>query len=307
MRTVSASFRKTVLCLIVLAGLGLGVVGPVVADKIVLKDGTVEESDRVWESQDYVHFILRGTRGVEIRYAKILVERIERKGRPSRQSVQPQAPKPDKKAAAPAEPPPGAAAEPTLTERELLALKKLQGIAFYDPRRSRRYWANAESHHTTLEGAVSVLAKQYGHSELWVLQHVGEENDLALIHENLLLGDRKPDKKSPTDSRPGTPVPKLAPQVEQKPAELSAVRAAQLTAPFDTAGGGAQFYDPRRPQKYWVSSEQRFHTLDEALAALAAHYKRSVAWVETHLGQSNDLADIHRNLEKGLAENGADK
>ena len=46
--------------------------------RIVLQDGTIETSDRVWESDRYVHFILKGTNGVEIRYAKDIVSRIER-------------------------------------------------------------------------------------------------------------------------------------------------------------------------------------------------------------------------------------
>jgi hypothetical protein len=60
--------------------LGIGCLPSAAADTIFLKDGTTEQSERVWETEKFVHFILKGTKTVEIRYSKDIVERIERDG-----------------------------------------------------------------------------------------------------------------------------------------------------------------------------------------------------------------------------------
>ena len=62
--------------IVVLSLWPLGTVGT--ADRIYLKDGTIEQSDRIWESDNYFHFILKGTENVEIRYAKAIVDHVDR-------------------------------------------------------------------------------------------------------------------------------------------------------------------------------------------------------------------------------------
>lgn len=71
---VRTPINKTLLLLLLI---GWVTVSGAVADKVLLKDGSVEESVRVWETDRYVHFILKGTRSVEIRYAKEIVDHIE--------------------------------------------------------------------------------------------------------------------------------------------------------------------------------------------------------------------------------------
>ena len=68
----------------------------------------------------------------------------------------------------------------------------------------------------------------------------------------------------------------------------------------DNAGSlntiGLEFYSPRRPHKYWTSKNAKYNTFTEAVAALAQQYDRSPEWIQHHMGATNDLDEIHRNL-----------
>lgn len=61
---------------------------------------------------------------------------------------------------------------------------------------------------------------------------------------------------------------------------------------------GPVFYDPRRPYKYWADQNSKHKTYSEAIQALATKYKSTPAWVQAHMGDTNDLAQIHHNLAK---------
>ena len=43
-------------------------------------------------------------------------------------------------------------------------------------------------------------------------------------------------------------------------------------------------------------------TFQAAVAALARQYDRPADWIKAHMGETNDLGEIHRNLSTGLAE-----
>ena len=62
---------------------------------------------------------------------------------------------------------------------------------------------------------------------------------------------------------------------------------------------GLQFYNPRRPQKYWTSATSKHHSFKEAIATLAKQYDRPPDWIQHHMGETNDLSEIHQNLSKG--------
>ncbi len=62
---------------------------------------------------------------------------------------------------------------------------------------------------------------------------------------------------------------------------------------------GLQFYNPRRPQKYWSSAVSKHHSFKEAIASLAKQYDRSPEWIQHHMGETNDLSEIHQNLSMG--------
>jgi hypothetical protein len=67
-----------------------------------------------------------------------------------------------------------------------------------------------------------------------------------------------------------------------------------------TSLNGIQFYDPRRPQKYWVGPNEKYDTLNAALKALAVQYNTTVQWVENHIGNTNALSEIHENIRNSL-------
>ena len=62
---------------------------------------------------------------------------------------------------------------------------------------------------------------------------------------------------------------------------------------------GLEFYNPRRPQKYWTSATSKHHLFKEAVATLAKQYDRSPEWIQNHMGETNDLYEIHQNLSRG--------
>ena len=67
--------------------------------------------------------------------------------------------------------------------------------------------------------------------------------------------------------------------------------------------GALTFYDPRRTHKYWSGAKTRHTTYQEAIAALAKQYGRTPEWVKSHMGETNDLNQIHQNLSGGKRPN----
>ena len=139
------------------------------------------------------------------------------------------------------------------------------GISFYDPRRPRKYWTSPTSQHDTLQEAVDVLAAEFDRSPEWILAHMGESNDLAEIRRSL------------TNSLQGAPEKPQGPSV-------------------DMSVEAILFYNPRRAHKYWTGQSGKYQTLSEALDALAQEYNRSPQWVQTYMGETNDVAEIRRKL-----------
>jgi hypothetical protein len=194
--------------------------------------------------------------------------------------------------------------------------KKLRNIPFYDPHRKERYWATAQSRHKDVDGAVNALAELFGRTPQWVTAHMGATNDLGEIHLNLIRQlenwHQPPAKasKTPAAGKTGTPKPKkpAAKVTVKKPTKApsphrKAVRAANPFASNLPDTQGPYFYNPRRPKKFWANETSRHDSLDGALKALAGQYGRSVDWVEAHMGDSNSLEEIHRNLTQAAQEN----
>lgn len=59
-----------------------------------------------------------------------------------------------------------------------------------------------------------------------------------------------------------------------------------------------EFYNPRRPYKYWTSKISKHKVFKDAIAVLAKQYERSPEWIKQHMGETNDLDEIHRNLAR---------
>lgn len=250
------------------------------ADKIYLKDGTVQESERVWQSQLHVHFILQGTQGVVIRYAKEIVSRVvidgigERvvsephhdMGSATKNAVVPKstidAAISNKKTLIEIKTP----TQPKITDSTIA--RTLKGISFYDPKREQRYWAAKDSKHSTLSDALSALAETYSQSVQWVENHMGAENDLGVIHRNLSMHQNNALQQAPKKA---------------------------VTQPVAPDG---QFYTKTKAAPYSIGDGRTFKKQAEAVKALAQKYGRSSAWVHLYLGESNDLKIIHSNLTK---------
>ncbi|MDA8139813.1 MAG: hypothetical protein M0036_14275 [Desulfobacteraceae bacterium] len=194
----SSFFQMTlqlfIICLPFLATQGL-------CDRVILKDGTVEESDRVWESERYIHFILKGTQSVEIRYAKEIVARIERSGLEPKENVtSSEIKKQSPLEAHPTPVPtnvvvqqPAKATNPHLEDSSEQAIQIDRGapesnrnIKLYDPHRPQRYWASKSSRHGTMAAAMEALSKMYGKPVSWIEANIGDENDLGIVHGKLL-------------------------------------------------------------------------------------------------------------------------
>jgi hypothetical protein len=287
------------------------------ADRIYLKDGTVVVSDKVWQTRDHVHFILKGTVNVEIRYAREIVAKIESQGKtitPGEAAAHPNSKqlttvplKPvNKKLNAGKRAVSGAKRSQSSQVNvpvDTRAVTANRGLSFYDPRRGKRYWASRNSKHDTLAGALQALAGQYGRSPEWVASYMGEENNLSKIHANLIQRrEMETSTKEPQRSNL-EPAQKIfleqdaANKIEKTPKSIKSAVSQDLEAP---SNNGIEFYNPRREQKYWTGKMARHNTLQEAMKALAEQYGVSTEWIESNMGNTNDLDTIHRNIRKSL-------
>jgi hypothetical protein len=143
------------------------------------------------------------------------------------------------------------------------------GVAFYDPRRPYKYWSSPSAKHHSYREAIDALAKEFDQSPQWVEKHIGETNDLERIRKNL-----------------------------SSPAKATEATEAVAAPPAPLPPTHELFYNPRREYKYQISADKKFHTYREAIDALASEFQVSPDWVETHMGQENDVFTIRQNLSR---------
>jgi hypothetical protein len=294
---------------------------PSAADWIVLKDGSRIEAREIRQENGLIRFSLPGYDGILITYSMDIVERIEKDGEqrsakppaaaekgaqqqaagPARNAAPlpaeaPPSPKPstgkvpapaaggvppEKRAAAPvpetknAPQNPGAATaepQPQVQAEELEKIAQVAGIEFYNPRRRFKYQTDANKGFHSFQEAVEDLAARFERPVDWVVENLGDTNDLGVIYRNLGRSNG----------------PSGAPEAAQPVDENDRIA----------------FYDPRRSYKYWTSVEDRFRTLDEALKSLSQQYGRPPEWIKDHLGEANNLTQLHQNLAAALAAEG---
>jgi len=321
------------------------------AEVIHLKDGTTIKVSKTWEDGGWVRFYLKDYDGIVITYARDIIDRIESDdgrvlktyttpdpsnakaaAKPPAEADKPSpakaaaakppksksaaaavpagekpatpdlapAPTPESAAAAPTsplpaqapstataakpQPSPAPAGKPQPSKSAVAAppaanpppvappvkdeFSAYEGMLFYNPRRDFKYWSGPNTRHHTLKEAVAALAEKFDRTPEWVQQHLGETNDLAQIYRNL---------------------------------SRTAVKKESPPAADTLAANGLLFYDPRRPFKFHLSAKLKFRTLDEAAAALGRQYDRSPEWVKEHLGETNDVGEIHQNLARAKA------
>ncbi len=144
------------------------------------------------------------------------------------------------------------------------------GLLFYDPRRPKKFWSSQTKHHDSFAEAVAALSAEFDRPSEWIEAHMGDTNDLIELRANLAL-------KSKAPSSAESPPP---------PAPADAI----------------VFYDPRRAKKYWIGADSKHDTFQEAVEALAREFDRPPAWVETHMGESNDLGQIREHLRQAAGQ-----
>ena len=167
----------------------------------------------------------------------------------------------------PAVPATGDNIAPVHPELKSISNRSSGAPVFYDPRRPYKYWSSESAKHHTYREAIEALAREFGRPARWIEERIGDTNNLDRIRGRL-------EKTEETEKI--TP-PSIA---DKKP---------------DT---GLQFYNPRREYKYQIDASRKFHTYHEAIQALAQEYEVSPQWVESHMGENNEVAVIHQNLRQ---------
>lgn len=248
------------------------------ADIIFFKDGmkTVCE-DRAWEEGDeikceYKGLILTYQKNDVLRIEKVISKKeLEKPDQTKEAAIKPTS----KVAESSAATNPSTPAKPSAPQKEPQSPpgdsggSKSAGLEFYNPRRPHKYRTGADAEHDTFQTAIAALAKQYDRSADWIQHYMGTTNDLEEIHRN--LSSSKLNAPAEVEAADG-----------DKPPEIP-------------------FYDPRRPHKYWTSATAKHDTLKEAISALAEAYGHPPEWVQQHMGDTNNLSEIHDNLAKSKA------
>jgi hypothetical protein len=130
-----------------------------------------------------------------------------------------------------------------------------------------------------------------------------QKSDVLRIEKTKIV--KEPETPNQTKEAVLKPTSQAAePSVERNPSaskETSAVKKESQPSPDDSESlktKGLEFYNPRRPHKYWTSATAKHDTFKEAVSALAKAYDRPPEWVQQHMGKTNNLSEIHDNLAK---------
>ncbi len=252
-------FRFLLVTLIILG------VAPAMGGTIFLKDGAMVESEKIWERDGYIHFILNGTKRVEIRYAKEIVDRIE--GGPELSGNWP----------------PGASQLPN-------NVSNVPPISDHDPASLSQNLPTDASINTEATdkyaGKNSALPPEYPVHREKTTRHKALRNVRQDKVANGIYSI-----KTTGGEHGAPPKPKLSKQ------ETSGAWK------HTNSLKGIAFYDPRRKEKYWSSKTSHHQTITSAVAALAEVYNQPPSWVIANMGNTNDLGIIHQNLTESTRRN----
>ena len=90
---------------------------------------------------------------------------------------------------------------------------------------------------------------------------------------------------------------KQAAPPEKNPRVHQIIRKDSSTKKISPPGtDGNVFYNPRRPYKYWTGTNSKHNNYKDAIQALAKQYERTPEWIQAHMGDTNELVQIHQNL-----------
>ena len=133
------------------------------------------------------------------------------------------------------------------------------------------------------------------------LEKAWEENgEVKCEYDGVVLSYRKNEVDRIEKRRTRQQAPKTVEKTTAGKASVASEPGASPTPVAKTKG--LRFYDPRRTHKYWTSKTGQYKTFQAAIAALAKQYDRPADWIQSHMGQTNDLDEIHRNLASGLTD-----
>lgn len=135
----------------------------------------------------------------------------------------------------------------------------------------------------------------------WVISY--QKNDIERIEKTPRTKQPPPPQKTATADKTAPAIKTVQP--ENKPPVAHTTAPGSVTEKIKTAPNqatGPVFYDPRRPYKYWADKDSKHKSYKEAIAALAKKYNCTPQWIQAHMGNTNDLAQIHRNLTKPQSE-----
>jgi hypothetical protein len=277
---------------------------------IFLKDGSTENSDKIWVSEELVHFVLNGTNSIEIRLSKKIVDKIVQNDGSilnisesgSEKEISTALPKNISIDDRTEDHISNLKEKNTMDESTIQAfLDSHKGLNFYDPRREKRYWADKKAQFNNLSMAVNAMAQRYGRTPNWVERHMGDDNDLSVIHQNLIRTleqettrvGKKVVKKGAPDRSVGRKVS------EAGGAQEARGTFSQIKLNIERFKG-IEFYNPRREQKYWSTPSDHHPSLTDAITFLAKLYGVSYQWIEAHMGDTNELDQIHANLQNAI-------
>ena len=128
-----------------------------------------------------------------------------------------------------------------------------------------------------------------------------EKNEVKCDHDGVILTYRKEDvdqihKTIITEETAHTEEAAAPPESKSISPEAAVKDTVRLEPAPNMVGSGIPFYDPRRQFKYWSSTTAKHRNYKDAINALAEEFGQSPQWIETHIGDSNDLVLIRKNL-----------
>ena len=118
-----------------------------------------------------------------------------------------------------------------------------------------------------------------------------------------------PAKNTKSASKKSTPAVKQTPPTKKSEANQTVTTKSvrkKIKTPQKRPTGPV-FYDPRRPYKYWADKNSKHKNYKQAIQALAKKYNRTPEWIQSNMGDTNDLDQIHRNLSNPQAKSVAPK
>lgn len=135
----------------------------------------------------------------------------------------------------------------------------------------------------------------------WVISY--QKSDVLRILKTIRTQKKPPPQQTATAKKTAPAIKTVQPDnnraVTQTTAKGSVTKKIQIAPDQAT---GPVFYDPRRPYKYWADKDSKHKGYKQAIEALAKKYNYTPEWIQAHMGDTNDLAQIHRNLAKPQSE-----